>query len=63
MQRFEAEQQQAEDQLDIIGFQVAGQLETQSGLENQFILQADPPEVDQVSDTLFSNADRQIMYV
>lgn len=63
MQRFEAEQQQAEDQLDIRGFQVAGQLETQSGLENQFILQADSPEVDQVSDTLFSNADRQIMYV
>ncbi|KAG9206170.1 hypothetical protein G6514_004892 [Epicoccum nigrum] len=61
MERFETEQQQVEDQLDIKGFQVAGQLEIQTGLENQFISQAVPPEVDQVSDTLFSNADRQIM--
>jgi hypothetical protein len=61
VQRFETEQQQIEDQLDIKGFQVAGQLEIQTGLENQFISQAVPPEVNQVSDTLFSNADRQIM--
>jgi hypothetical protein len=61
MQRFESEQQQVENQLDIKGFQVAGQLETQTRLEDQFVSQAEPLEVDQVSDILFSNADRQIM--
>ena len=61
VQRFEAEQQQAEDQLDIRGFQVAGQLETQTRLEDQYISQAEPLEGNKVSDTFFSNADRQIM--
>lgn len=61
MQRFETERQQVEDQLDSKGSQVTGQLESQTGLEDRFISQAETSEVDQVSDTLFSNADRQIM--
>jgi hypothetical protein len=61
MQRFESEQQQVEDQLDTKDSQVAGQLETQTRLEDRFISQAEPLEVDHVSDILFSNADRQIM--
>ena len=61
MQRFETEQQQVENHLDIKGFHLAGELESQTGVEDQSRSQAEPSEVDQVSDLLFSNADRQIM--
>ena len=61
MQRFETEQQQVESRPDIKDSQVAGQLETQTRLEDQCISQAEQLEVDQVSDTIFSSADRQIM--
>jgi hypothetical protein len=64
VQRFEIEQHQIEDQLnldDLVDPPLTDHLEIQIGSEDKVILRPELSDGDQSSDISFSDADRQIM--